>query len=353
MKIYLINILLIFLYAYLFLYSSRHKNKKLFCALASFNWILISGLRHISVGADTLTYKLNFFDYTMYNSWRYVLNNFVDVYFRGFEGKDPGYMIFEKLVQIFTTNYQVYILIIAIVFTVPLGRWIYKNSSDPFISFLIYSTLFYAFFAVTGHRQTIATALVVLIGYDFIIERRFRPFLLLMAIAFTIHKSSLVFLPFYFMANKTITNRYLISAVVITILVFIFKNQVIMVLGSFSGYGSYIQQYGGPSTRTFASFLIIIFVVIMLRYSKIIENNKQATNYINALILAVWLVPLTFIVSSTMRVVQYYSVFILLLIPEIIKSFPKKEKIIVYYISVSTLLLLYIRNNAYYMFFWQ
>lgn len=130
--------------------------------------------------------------------------NFADVsdYIGGADIKDPGYAAVVKAFQTFSTNYQAYLVFIALLFMIPMAIWIYRNSSMPCLSFIIFSTLFYSFYAVTGIRQTIATSLVVFIGYEFIKKKKPIPFLLLMFIAFFIHKSCICFLPFVFFAHK-------------------------------------------------------------------------------------------------------------------------------------------------------
>ena len=61
--------------------------------------------------------------------------------------------------------------------------------------------LFYAFYSVTGHRQTLATALIVFVGYKYIKEKKLLKFLVIAFIVFMLHKSSLVFIPYYFIAH--------------------------------------------------------------------------------------------------------------------------------------------------------
>ena len=78
----------------------------------------------------------------------------------------------SALQDIFSKDYQVFLVFIAVVFMGLMARWIYKNSSMPEISFVIFSTIFYAFFAVTGHRQTLATALIFFLGYEFAKEKK-------------------------------------------------------------------------------------------------------------------------------------------------------------------------------------
>lgn len=321
--------------------------------MASINWMFLSGLRHISIGADTHVYKLYFFDQTIHLSWNKILLEFVDKYLKGGSGKNPGYTIFEKVVQIFTTNYQVYLIIIASVFTIPLGKWIYKNSREPLISFILYSTLFYSFFSITGLRQTIATSLVVLVGYDFIKNRKLWSFLAIVAVAFTIHKSIIAFIPFYFLANKRITKGYLIGSLITFSLIFAFRVQFMSLITYILDYEEYNVQFEGAGTWTFTAMLLMIFGVTIWKYKEMIINNKQSLHFINALIIALMLIPLTYIDPSAMRSVQYYSIFLMLLVPELINTFNKNERIIVYYVALVTLIMLFIRNNPHYLFFWQ
>ena len=62
---------------------------------------------------------------------------------------------------------MVEIIVAAIVFA-SLGYFIYKNSDDPAFSYVLFSALFYSFYAITGTRQALATALVVFVGFEFI-----------------------------------------------------------------------------------------------------------------------------------------------------------------------------------------
>ncbi|MBO5929445.1 MAG: EpsG family protein, partial [Clostridia bacterium] len=61
MAIYLLNMALILLWAGLLIYKNpTDQNKKMYCGLVAIQWTLISGLRHISIGADTEAYKMYF-----------------------------------------------------------------------------------------------------------------------------------------------------------------------------------------------------------------------------------------------------------------------------------------------------
>ena len=181
--IYLINAFLILFWNLVI--SERYKNKKLIlCCLYAFQWIIISGFRSYSVGADTYAYKIQFATIEK-KSWTYIIDIFLK-YINGVEGiKDPGYMFIEKLYQsIFGFGYTGFLVFIACVFTIPLAIWVYRYSDNVCLSFMIYSALFYSFFAITGHRQTIASALVIFGGYECMKKNKIVPLLLLHIVAF-------------------------------------------------------------------------------------------------------------------------------------------------------------------------
>lgn len=350
---YYVNIFILIVFAISISNNKDLKNRnKLFVFFATLNWIVLSGFRHISIGADTLAY-FHSYNRTIGTTWSELFNNFVQIIFYGSEelGKDPGYSIFVKITQLLTHNYQIFLIIIALIFTIPLGLWIYRNSRNTFISYLIYSVLFYSFFSITGFRQTIATSIVVLIGYKYIKERRLLPFILLTFIGFTIHKSALVFFPFYFLANKKVTKKYLITILAIFPLLMFFRVPLALFFQDVSGYEYGI--YEGAGTFNFTILLLLVTIVGIWRSKTILANYPQALHFFNALIISVLVTPLTWVNPSAMRVVQYYSIFLMLLVPEIINSFKKEERPMVYFVVISLLVLLLLRSNPQYMFFWQ
>jgi len=352
LKVYLVNILLLIIYGVIFLQDSSQTKKKIFCTLASLNWILLSGLRHLTIGADTIKYGY-YFEKAKQIPWAMLWNERVDIFIHGSMGKDPGYIVFEKLLQLFTTNYRVYLILIAILFTVPMGIWIYANSYNPLMSFIIYSCLFYSFFAVTGTRQTVATAIVVFGGYHFIKKRKFLLFILLILIAMGIHYSAICYLPFYFIANKEITNKYLALCGGTFIGIFLFKEYIFRLGSKLIGYDQYLPFEETGTTWTFSIFLIALTIVALLKRNEILKNNAEAKYSMNALLVAALLVPFTFVNPAAMRIIQYFSLSIMLLVPEIIRSFEKRERFFVFFIACSTLIVLLIRNNPTYLFFWQ
>lgn len=350
MNIFVVNIVLTLVLGFFLINVQPNKTKKkLYIALMTVNWIFISGLRGLSVGADTISY-LSRYNITRITSWKELINNFYTVYVGG-EGKDPGYSMFEKLTQIFSTDYQVYLIIIAVCFFVGMASWIYRYSKDPLLSYLIFSSFLFGFYAVTGIRQTLATVLVVFIGTKFIEKRKLFWFLVVVAIAFTIHKSSICFLPFYFLSRMPVNKKTITAVIAAMPVMFIFNQQIFFVLGYLLGYEYDELENRGAYGFTFMYVAVTLVMVMLLRYIKM--QCPHYKMFYNALLLGLMFLPIVFVNPTTMRVVQYFSLFLMISVPEIIYSFSKRSTPLVYTAVVSVLL---IASNVYsyeYVFFWQ
>lgn len=329
------------------------QKRKRICVLGTITWVLLSGLRHISIGADTPAYKY-IFNSVKKLSWSNAFEDLYDKYIGGMDIKDPGYPIFEKLFQVFSGDYQIFLVFIAVLFFISLGIFIYKLSKNPYLSYILFSTLFYGFFAITGHRQTIATAIVVLLGTFLIKKKKFIPFFLITLVMSSIHLSCLCFIPFYFISKIKI-NKFTLSAYWIAIVTsFFLRYELLELLQSIIGYDQY-QDFEGARAGTFLYLLIAFGLVVTLFYEKIIENDTGILRMsINALMLACFFSPLLLINQSTMRLIQYFSLFMLILLPEFAKIFKKRTDRTVYNMVVTLVLVgLFVLQDPTYKFFWQ
>lgn len=350
MNIYVINIILTFFWGFIFLAIRKTDGgKKAFCTITSIQWILISGLRGMSVSPDMESYKIRF-ENTLNSHWYELFENFELVYVEG-EGKDPGYAVFEKIVQIFTDDYQVFLFVVAVMFFAGFGIWLYKNSDNPFLSMLIFDSFMSSFFALTGTRQTIATVLVVFIGSYLIKKRKFWQFVLVVLLAYTIHKSAICVLPFYFIANFKITKKYITTIVAALPVLFVFKEQFFNVLGFLAGYEYDELDSGGAYGFTFMYIAVVIASIVLLKYIK--PKCEDYKLYYNALFMGAIFLPLVFVNPAAMRVVQYYSLYLTLTVPQFIKCFQKKWQLTIAAVMVAALLLATNVYNYQYEFFWQ
>lgn len=318
------------------------------CIVGVLNWVLLSGLRKVDVGDDTLAYKIYRFERTITRTWSDVLSDIPEAFSFSPLVKDPGYTLIEKTFQFFSKNYQFWLVFIAILFIVPMGYWIYKMSKNACMSFVLFSTLFYAFFAVTGLRQTIATTLIVWGGYKFIRENKLIPFLAIAIAAFTVHRSAICFVPFFFVSKVKI-NKYTLSAYWIVIIsAFIFRYNMLFFLQGIVGYESY-NDYEGAHAGSFLIILILVAIFVTVFYKKIVNDGDEDTErFINALMISCVFSPLLLINQSTMRVIQYYSLFLMFLLPQLDVVFDGKVKHLYYMITELLMIVLLIIRSPYY-----
>ena len=341
---------------------------KYFFLLETVVWIILSGLRRIDIGEDTSTYKYMFLREKSV-TWGQVMNEFIQKYIFSMNIIDPGYKAFEKTIHFFTDNYQIYLIILAIIIFSTLANFIYKNSHNAFISYMLFCSLFYSFYAFTGLRQTLATAMCVFLGTDFIKKREIFKFFLCIIVASTIHMSVLCFFPFYWLSQIKINRISLSIYWILIIISYSFRSLFLKLLQRIIGYEQYTDFSAQTSPITFLGLLFFICIFCSLFYSEIlikrkkikfknkkkviILENKEGVMAINALFIAAIFSSLVLINPSCMRVVNYYSLFLMILLPECGNVIVKKQQKLFEGICFLILLLLLIRNKPIYYFFWQ
>lgn len=355
MTMYIVSIFLILVTRVMVVIIAPNKNreKEIYIYIVSIFLALISGLRHPSIGADTLSYNFTF-NQLLYTRWSDLINSFKMLPDLEYMGMELGFSFFVKTIQLITSNYQVFLVIVGFLFSLCVGKFILKNSKMPVTSFLIYLTMFFQFYGTTGIRQTIASLFAILVGYEYIKKKDLKKFILIVLLAITIHKSAMFFMPFYFIANKKITRNYIFMALGIAGLTYIFRRPLIKVIVNIIGYEQYAQQYKAAGTPVFTLMLLLLVVATLILYRNITKKDSNSVHYINAILVALILTPFTYIDPSLMRVVMYYSFFIILLMPEIIHGFrAKKDQILIWVISMTILITLFLLTKPQYRFFWD
>ncbi len=336
-----------------------HSDRKLYIIIICLLLILQSGLRNVAVGPDTYGYYMAF-EKIKSMSWLEVFESFKQYYQLG-EGKDPGYLIFQKTIQLLISDYQLYLIMVAVILFYSLGTLIYRNTlyiSEAMFAFVLYSVLFYGVYSITSLRQSIAAA-ATFWGFELIKRKKLLPFILILLIASTIHKSVLIFLPFYFFANYKKTKFIYSAAVLVFPLVMIYRRPVAYIIALVSGSENYMQfalsDYKA-GTPTFTVFMILVVIFGWIFMKNALKLKPSLSRVYNAMALAFVLTPLTWVDPSLMRVVIYFSIFMLLFIPQVIDTATlgnQKVRTAIYVGVYIILIFLVIRGGGEYKFFWQ
>ena len=292
--------------------NKRDEVRKQYTVLLSFILILISGLRNLAVGDDTYNYFLSYEE--LYNSSiKDIIEDFKDSYTYGL-GKDPGYSLLGKVFQTLIPFFRPFLLLIQTSFYAGMGYMIYKNTTSiyqEFIAFLVFTILFMGF-SYTGCRQVLVLG-ATMYSMELIKQKKLLKFLLLILVLSTIHKSVLVFLPFYFIAH--FKHSHLLLILTLCILPFLFANAGLIILlmaetSQVEQYEAYVNGYAGAGTPIFTSLVIAIGIFYLFRRKQLKKIYPNQHIFGNALVMTIGLTPLTWIDPTMMRLLMYFSTFI-------------------------------------------
>ena len=114
---------------------------------------------------------------------------------------EQGFVVLCKLLSYISKDGQTLIIFQSLFCIYAVCRFIYKNTEHVFETFFFFITLGTMGFMLTGIRQAIAVC-TILFSVEFIKSKRLIPFLLLVLLAFTIHRSSIIFIMSYFLVNN-------------------------------------------------------------------------------------------------------------------------------------------------------
>ena len=159
------------------------------------------------------------------------------------------------------------------------------------------------------------------------------------------------------MSKIKINKITLLAYWVATGLSFVFRNQLLdllKVLIDNQSYDAYVQTKGAGA-GTFMYLLIAVGLVITFFYKNLLKYNEEnATLIINAIMLAVFFSSLLLINESMMRILQYYSLYLVLLLPELECIMHTTRDKNIYRLAACVLMVaLLINKEPSYVFFWQ
>lgn len=225
-----------------------------FIVFATILLTLIMGLRAESVGSDTEQYAV-----------RYA--NTLARFALGSENPELG---FDALQFVFyhylNVGYSGFIFFIALVCSVSLGVFIYKYVNDQLTAIFIFIMLLLAMY-MSGIRQCTALSLCI---WAFIMADKRRPllYMLFIALAYSIHNSSIIFLPVYLLWYIRITRFQALFIFLITFSALIYRPFVTPIIEYFAPakyeYMTFDMNYAINPLVLAVSVCMILFALIFV-----------------------------------------------------------------------------------------
>ena len=322
------------------------RNFLLWCGL--FMFIMIA-FRHKEVGSND---SQNYF-----NNWELLSG----LSFGGLKSYiaesnfESGYLLFVWIFSHIFPNGQFVFIISAILFVVAVCRFIYINSEDPELSFVMYICLGLYSFMAQGLRQSIAMS-ICLFAIELAKKRKFIPFVLLVLLASTFHTSAIVFLCVYFIYGHTINIRTAtVGFGVATIL--------LALSGQFAAIGNMIFEREYENEVETGGFVAVAIYVIILSVATIFSGKRRREKNYSFFVFMTFLGAVFYLmryieVQAVERISFYFMFGQLIVLPSAISRFDKHVSFVVKcaVIALSFALFAYRLNGdglVVYRFFWQ
>lgn len=345
-----------------FLYKGQKNGKRNYIILISIILILESCLRSMFIGPDdTWNYYNAFITYKDINQLN-IVNVFRDGYINNeLYAKDPGFIVLLYLFHLFSDNYQVFLFFAACIYFIPLGIVINRYTSsikETVFSYILHMALFHVI-ALCCLRQQIATGLGLFVFLS-IVDKKIIRAIILFIIGFTIHKSLiLILLPIAVV--KLLHNHLRIvhwGAILVVPLILVIARQIITFMGGLTGNDYYLNyaESEGSGAYTFIILAELCSIFCLITISKLNLSYFSFTQkYLYSMLPMLSIcAPLIIVDGAMIRISQYFTLYLVVLIPMAIRYNNKiLTNINLLKIANIVLLVLMFLNEFEYHFYWE
>ncbi len=296
--------------------------------------ILQSGLRDVDNYVDAPIF-MEQYRILSYTPWHEVIDEF-SFFSNEYEERDVGWPMFVKTTQMLYNDFRFFMFLIATIFLVSLSNLIYryvKSYLGIILAYLIYFAL-YSIIVNALMRQAVAIS-IIMFSTKYVTCRNWKKYYSLLAVSFLIHSSSIVAFPLYFIPKYFSSRKKLLAAILVGISLIPFSYSVL----SFVATGTTYEQYISQSQMNPQNYILLIIFVSLITYFYYNEI-KRVENYkllIAGVVGASVLLPIVSMGGALVRIMFYYSVLLMPLIPNIIDNIPEGRgfRVFVYFIALS------------------
>lgn len=339
---------LFIIFSWIFFKDRGEKGKNLYILSSVILLILLTGLRNEVIFGDTFRYVYRYKEFEFLS-----INEIEDL-----NSKDTGFYIFSSFIGwLFNYNYTLWLLLISSIFFWPLGLIIKKFSTNPMISWACFFFIGLFYFSMAGMRQIMSMG-ILLIGFLYLIKRKYLIFLLCVIIASQLHIVSWIFLvvlPLY-KYQINFTNKSLLIYFFLLIIALIMGTPILQsLLLSLPDirFATYANSMNGATYTYFIQQLILIIPILLsLDYKRI---DKLTSIFLHLSMISLICVSLSVVVAESFRLSMYFSWALIIIFPNMLQSSFRKSPILQpIFVSLITIYLLFINGtllSQYYFWF--
>ena len=308
----------------------------LFFVLMTFSVIIFFASLRSSV-ADTAAYV------SMFKSYPSDLSQ-IDGLLNGVAKRYPGFLVLTVILKKFTSDYNVWFTIIAVISGICVMIPLYKYSSNFGVSAFLFMASCQFSWMFNGMRQFLVAS-IIFACTGLVLRRKFIPYAIIVCLLSTIHTSALILIPMYFIVTGEPWNKRTMLFVGGIILAILFTSKFTGMLEDVvenTDYATSMEEFKETDDGTSIMRIAVESVPVIIAF--VYRNKiKDKLTPIIKLSINMSLVSSGFYVISKIarsgimlgRLPIYFSMYNLILLPWLIKNiFNKEEKRLVYYLMI-------------------
>ena len=307
------------------IYESR---TNLFMAIMAFSIIIFfAGMR--SYVADTSAYINTFNQYPLFSVAH-------DMIFDS-SAREPGFIVFSILIKTYISqDYQVWLFIIATISGICIMYPLYKYSCNYGISLFLFMASCQFTWMFNGMRQFLVAS-ILFACTPFILEKKPIPYIIIVLILSTFHKSALIMIPAYFIVDSEPWSKRTMLFIACIILAMMFTSKFTGLLDTVvenSDYATSIGEFKDSDDGTNPIRILVESIPIIIAFIYRDRIKEKLTPIIKISINMSLISSGVYIISKIAksgvllgRLPIYFSLYNLLLLPWLINNiFEKNER---------------------------
>lgn len=311
-----IIIIIISIVLYVLIVSSKRldsQKKNIFFLVLFFLIIgFLTASRTYGTGTDTEMYMREFISISR-TKWN---SKIIGGYY------EPLYVVFNILLSYLSNNPRILIVTSSIFITFSFYKFIKDNSKNYLLSVIMFIGLLIFYGTMNTIRQYIAIS-IILLGFDFVKNKKLLPYLLVVLTAYMFHSSALVGLiiyPLYHLKYSPF-RVFLIFMVAFISNIFVSDliNYIYGIIGRVNYYSSRVGQENIANLiYMFLYFVMYLFSIFEMKKSKLKNEHNNFYLYIFIMSSAFSLVAMNMNVLS--RATLYFNIFSIICLPNVISE---------------------------------
>jgi len=262
---------------------------------------------------------------------RYAVGNDYFTYFENYQGINKGTgTVSTEIAYVFLNKIFSFEIVI---YVFSLLSFIFLNSAIDFfclrhkiLSYLVFFSFFLITFNLHIIRQGLAIA-IILFGYRFLFNKNYLKFILIILLASTFHLSALILLPFMFLIHLKIAPFYQFIIIIISLGVLLFQEVIVGFYYSIAGniplLNKYLLVYREEERISYglSSGMILDLIVLLILFFKRNLLNEKEEFLLRIFFLSTILTFVLSIDPAALRLVYYFRIVIIFLIPLFFRLF--------------------------------